>query len=118
MIAVLLWPVFASVACALFSNSPAVGKHAQDLLERPLVHASWLNRHGTVSAPLEPGAQFFDATRRAIPTMTHGELIGDASATAANEEPDMVISASEPSVEDACNALLDSVTRRASATDG
>jgi hypothetical protein len=67
MAAVLFWPVFANVARTLFSNSLVVGEQAQDLLERPLVHAPRLDGHGTVSAPLEPGAQFFDATRRTIP---------------------------------------------------
>jgi hypothetical protein len=56
MSAVLFWPVFANVARALFSNSLVVGEPAQDALERPLVHASRLDRHGTVSAPLEPSA--------------------------------------------------------------
>ena len=56
MDAVLIWPVFASVARALFSNSLVIGERAQDLLERPLVHVSRLNRHRTISAPLESGA--------------------------------------------------------------
>ena len=64
----LIWPVFSSVARALLSNSFVIREHAQDLLERPLVHASRLNRHGTVSAPLKSRAQLFDATRRAIPS--------------------------------------------------
>jgi len=92
MIAVLFWPLFSSVTRAFFPNSivvgKRVGKRVQDLLECPLVHASRLDRHGTVSAPLESGAQFFDATRRAIPTMTHGGLIGYAGAFAAHEKPD------------------------------
>jgi len=90
MNAVLIWPVFASVARALSSNSLVVGERAEGSLESPLAHASRLDRHGTVSAPLEPGAQFFDATRRAIPTMTHGGLIGYAGAFAAHEKPDAV----------------------------
>jgi hypothetical protein len=71
MNAVLFWPVFPSVARALFSNSLVAGKLPQDLLERPLVHASRLDRHGTVSAPLESGTQFFDTTRRAIPPVPY-----------------------------------------------
>src|SRR5262249_42512861 len=63
--------LFSNVAHTLSTNSLVVGDRAQDLSERPLVHASRLNRHGTVGAPLESGAQFFDATRRAIPPVAH-----------------------------------------------
>jgi hypothetical protein len=56
MSAVLIWPISSNVARALFPNSLVIGEHAQDLLVRPLVHASWLDRHGTVSAPLKSGA--------------------------------------------------------------
>jgi hypothetical protein len=44
MSAVLIWPVFANVARALFSNSLVVGEHTQDSLARPLVHPSRLDR--------------------------------------------------------------------------
>jgi hypothetical protein len=37
MIALLFWPVFSSVAQALFSNGLVVAERAQDSLERPLV---------------------------------------------------------------------------------
>ena len=65
----LFWPVFSRVTRALFSNGFVVGELTQDLLERPLVHAARLDRHGTVSAPVESGTQFFDATRRAVPSV-------------------------------------------------
>ena len=64
MNAVVIWTVFASIARALFSNSLVVREQAQDLLERPFVHAPGLDGHGTVSAPVESGAQFFDAACR------------------------------------------------------
>ena len=56
MSAVLIWPVFASVARALFSNSLVVGERAQNSLIRPLVHPSRPDRLGTVIAPLKAGA--------------------------------------------------------------
>jgi hypothetical protein len=87
----LIWPVFANVARALFSNSLVIGEHAQHSLVRPLVHASRLDRYGTVRAPLEPCAQFLYPTSRAIPRVTHGGLIGYASALAAEEKPDVMI---------------------------
>jgi len=71
MNAVLIWTIVPSVARALFSNGLVIGEHTQDVLERPLVHASRLDRHDTVSTPLESDAQFFEATRRAIPTVPH-----------------------------------------------
>jgi hypothetical protein len=91
MSAVLIWPVFSSVARALLSNSLVVGERAQDSLVRLLVHASWLNWHGIVSAPSEPSAEPFDSTRRAIPTVAHGGLISNPSAFAAGEKPDAVM---------------------------
>jgi hypothetical protein len=105
MTAVLIWTVFASVARALFSNSLVVGERAQDSLERPLVHASRLNRHGTVSAPLESGAQFFDTTRRTIPPVAHGGLISNPRAFAAREKPDAVMVILMSSIEDARGAV-------------
>jgi hypothetical protein len=56
MSAVLIWTVFARVARTLLSHSLVVGQHLQNALIRPLVHPSRLDRHGTVSAPLKPGA--------------------------------------------------------------
>src|SRR5262249_4138455 len=91
MISVVVWPVFLCVARPPPSNKLVVGERVQDSLERPIVHASRLNRNGTVSAPLESGAQFFDTTRRAIPTVAHGGLISNPSAFAAREKPDAVI---------------------------
>src|SRR6478736_6436821 len=102
MSAVLIWPVFPNVARALFSNSLVMGERAEDSLVRPLVHTSRLDRHGTVSAPLESDAQFFDRTRRELPTMPHGGLVGYANANAAVEEPDTVRKV--PSIKDARGA--------------
>jgi aquaporin Z len=78
MSAVLIWPVFASVARALFSNSLVVGKHAQDSLVRPLVHTSRLDRHGIVSAPIPgwPNSRIASSRRKGrcnrLQCSTHG----------------------------------------------
>ena len=43
--------------------------------------------------------KLFDTPRRAIPSVPHRGLVGDASALAAKKEPDLVISAIKPGVE-------------------
>jgi hypothetical protein len=84
---VLIWSGFSSVACTLISYGLVVGKRPQDALVRPLMHTSRFDRHGAVCAPLEASAQLLDTTRRAVPPMAHGGLIGDANAFAATEKP-------------------------------
>jgi len=84
---VLIWSGFSSVACTLISYGLVVSKHPQDALVRPLMHTSRFDRHGAVCAPLEPSAQLLDTTRRTVPPMAHGGLIGDANAFAAAEKP-------------------------------
>jgi hypothetical protein len=101
---VLIWPLFSSVARALLSYRLVVGQLPQNTLVRLLVHASRLDRHGT-RPPVEPSAQFLDTTRRAIPSVAHGRLIGDASAFAAPEEPNLVMMTSIPSIEDTRRAV-------------
>ena len=91
MSAVLIWARSSSVACALLSHGLVVGEDTQDSLVRPLVHTSRLDRHGIVSAPFEPGAQFLYPTSRAIPPMAHVGLIGNPSAFATSEKPDPVM---------------------------
>ena len=95
---VLIWPLFSSVARALLSHGLVIGQLPQNTLVRLLVHASRLDRHGT-RPPVEPSAQFLDTTRRAVPPVAHSGLIGDASAFAASEKPDVVIGIA--SIEDA-----------------
>jgi hypothetical protein len=80
-----------------------VGKHLQNMPVSPLVHTSRLDRHRTVRTPFEPSAQLFDTTRRAIPPVAHGRLIGDARAFAAPEKPDAVMVI--PSIEDPRRAV-------------
>jgi hypothetical protein len=87
----LIWSVFSGVTRPLLSHRLVVGKHPQDTLVRPLLHTSRFDRHGTVRAPFEPSTQLLDATRRAVPSVAHCRLIGDASAFAATEKPDAVV---------------------------
>jgi hypothetical protein len=96
---VFIWPRFASVACTLLSHRLVVGKHPQNTLVGSVVHGSGLHRQGAAPSPLEPRSQFFYTTRRAVPSVAHGGLIGDASAFAATEKPDAVIGIA--SIEDA-----------------
>jgi hypothetical protein len=90
MSAVLVWPVFSSVALALLPNSLVVGEQAEDSLVGPLVHSSRLDGHCATCLPLEPSAQLLHLPSRAIPTVAHGGLVGYASALAAEEKPDAV----------------------------
>jgi hypothetical protein len=87
----LIWPIVPSVTRALLSHRLVVGKHPQDTLVRPLMHTSQLDRHRTVRTPFEPSAQLFETTRRAVPPVAHGGLIGDAGTFAAPEKPDAVM---------------------------
>src|SRR5438874_5939191 len=88
----LIWSVVSSVSRPLISYGLVVGQHPQDSAVRSLVHASRLNWHGTARSPLEPCAQFLNTTRRAVPPVAHGGLIGDASTFAAPEKPDAISS--------------------------
>src|SRR4029450_11367184 len=60
---------------------------------------SRLDWPGPARSPFELSAQFLDSTRRAVPSVAHGGLVGDASAFAATEKPNVVIGI--PSIEDA-----------------
>jgi hypothetical protein len=90
MSAVLIRPLFSSVALALLPNSLVVGEQAEDSLVGRLVHPARPDRLGATRLPSKPCAQFLYPTSRAIPTGTHGGLIGYASALAAEEKPDAV----------------------------
>jgi hypothetical protein len=63
------------------------------------MHTSRFDRHGTARAPFEPSTQLLDTTRRAVPSVAHCRLIGDASAFAATEKPDAVVR--PPSIQNA-----------------
>jgi hypothetical protein len=86
----LIGSIFSSVGGTLLSHRLVIGKHPQDVLVRPLMHTSRFNRHGTARAPFEPSTQLLDMTRRAVPPVAHGGLIGDASTFAAPEKPDAI----------------------------
>lgn len=102
---VLIWPPFSSVARTLLSHGFVVGKHPQNTLVRFLVHGLRLDRDVTARSPFEPSPQFLDTTRRAVPSVAHGGLIGDASAIAAGEKPNVVMFIGIPSIEDARRAV-------------
>jgi hypothetical protein len=102
---VLVWPILSSIARALIPHRLVVGKLPQNTLVRLLVHTSRLDRHRAARSPFEAKAQFLDLTRRAVPSVSHGGLIDDASAFAAAEKRDAVVVMFVPSIEDAGRAV-------------
>jgi hypothetical protein len=102
---VLILPVFSSVARALLSHGLVVGKHRQNTLVRLLVHGSRLERHGITQSPFQPSTQFLDTTRRAVPPVAHGRLIGDTRTFAAGKKPNLVIASVVASIQDARGTL-------------
>jgi hypothetical protein len=99
MSTMLLWSVFSGVTRSLLSHRLVIDKQPRDTLVRSLMHASRFDRHNTARAPFEPSAQLLDTTRRAVPTVAHCGLIGNASAFAATEKPDAVVR--PPSIQNA-----------------
>jgi hypothetical protein len=87
----LLWPIFSDVTYPLPPHDLVVRQHPQNKLVRFFVHAPRLDRHSAARSPFEPSAQLLDATRRAVPSVTHCGLIGDASAFAATEKEDAIV---------------------------
>jgi hypothetical protein len=75
----------------LISHRLVIGKLPQNTLIRLVVHTSRLDRLGAARLLFEPSAQFLDMTRRAVPSVAHRRLIGNASAFVAAEKRDAVI---------------------------
>jgi hypothetical protein len=98
----LIWSRFSTIACALLSQGLVIGKHPQNALIRPIVHRSRLDWQRTDCSPSDLSAQFLNSTRRAIPPVTHGRLVGDAGAFATTERPDGLVDI--PSIENARRA--------------
>jgi hypothetical protein len=101
---VLVRPVLSSVTPALFSYSLMVRQQVQNTLVGFLVHPFGPDRHSAAFSPFKSRAQLLYSTRRAVPAVAHGGLIGDASAFAASEKPDVVMVIGIPSIEDARRA--------------